>query len=73
MWPLRRTKPRHGRGAALRGAADEAAASLAQARADHARERTALGRDRRLIVSLRDLRDANHFTATITAAFRGEP
>lgn len=61
------------RDAVLKKAAADAGKSLARAEADHASEVAALGRDTRLIESLREIREQNHFSATIAEAFRGEP
>lgn len=69
----RKTKPRHDSSAVLNNAIADAAASLAQAKADHAREKVAAGHDTRLIESLRQIREANHFKAVVIAALRGEP
>lgn len=67
------------RNPALEQASKDAAASLARATADHARQRAALGRDQvdlgrhqGLAKSLREIREENHFSGTITAAFRGD-
>jgi hypothetical protein len=69
VWPRRRPSKTS---AAIRQATADAAESLSRARADHARESDALGRDTGLIESLREIRRENHFTDIVTAAFRGE-
>jgi hypothetical protein len=69
----RRNETRQERNAAIGKATADAGKSLARAEADHASEARALGRDTRLIESLREIREQNRFAATITEAFRGEP
>jgi hypothetical protein len=51
----------------------EAAASLARAEADHAREAAAAGHDTHLAESLREIREQNHFADVVAEAFRGRP
>jgi hypothetical protein len=59
--------------AELDRASAQAAASLAEAKADHERETREAGHDTHLIESLRRIRRENHFSEVITAAFQGKP
>lgn len=72
MWWRRKTEPRE-QSARLAEASEQAEASLARARADHAREKEEHPEAVSLAESLRRIREQNHLAEITAAAFSRKP